>query len=70
MSSLSENVDVKDAAIAVIQSLPENATWDEVQYSIYVKQQIELGLADSEAGRLIDTHEMRRRLAEKKGARL
>ena len=57
---------VKDAIRSVIQSLPDSVTWDEVQYRLYVRQQIEAGLADSDAGRLIDTEEMRRRLALKK----
>ena len=57
---------VKDAAYAIIQSLPNDVTWDEVQYRLYVRQQIDAGLADSNAGRLIDTDEMRRRLIERK----
>ena len=66
MSNVTENLGVRDAAAAVIQSLPIDVTWDEVQYSLYVRQQIEAGLADSDAGRLIDTEEMRRRLSIKK----
>jgi len=57
---------VKDAVDAVVRLLPENVTWDEVQYRLYVRQQIEIGLADSNAGRLVDTDEMRRRLDAKK----
>ena len=57
---------VKDAVNAVIQSLPDDVSWDEVHYRLYVRQQIEAGLADSSAGRLIDTDEMRRRLSERK----
>ena len=57
---------VKDAVNAIIQSLPDDVSWDEVQYRLYVRQQIDAGLADSHAGRLIDTEEMRRRLIERK----
>lgn len=57
---------VKKSVAAVIQSLPDDVSWDEVQYRLYVRQQIEAGLADSDAGRLIDTDEMRRRLVERK----
>jgi predicted transcriptional regulator len=56
------SIGVKDAVNAVVQSLPDNVSWDEVHYRLYVRQQIEAGLADSDAGRLIDTDEMRRRL--------
>ena len=57
---------VKDAVNAIVQSLPDDVTWDEVQYRLYVRQQIDAGLVDNDAGRLIDTDEMRRRLAERK----
>jgi len=57
---------VKDSIRSVIQSLPDNVTWDEIQYRLYVRQNIEAGLADSEAGRLIDTDEMQIRLGQKK----
>jgi predicted transcriptional regulator len=56
----------KHAAQAVVSSLPDDASWDDVQYHLYVRQQIEAGLADDDAGRLIDTDEMRRRLDEHK----
>jgi len=49
-----------------MQLLPENVTWDEVQYRLFVRQQVEMGLADSDAGRVIDTDEMRRRLSANK----
>lgn len=56
----------KDAAQAVVSSLPDDVSWDDVQYHLYVRQQIEAGLADDEAGRLIDADEMRKRLGEHK----
>ena len=61
---------VKVAANAVIQSLPDNVSWDDVQYHLYVRQQIEMGLVDSAEGRVVDTNEMRRRLDERKKANL
>ncbi|MDP7016801.1 MAG: hypothetical protein QGG36_13445 [Pirellulaceae bacterium] len=57
---------VKDAVSAIIQSLPDDVSWDELQYHLYVRQQIEAGLADSDAGRLIGSDEMRQRLIQKK----
>lgn len=57
---------VKESVKAVMQSLPDDVTWDEVQYRLYVRQQIERGLADSDAGRVIDTDVMRRRLEMQK----
>ena len=69
MSQLS-TFSVKDAVTSVVQSLPDDVSWDEVHYRLYVRQQIEVGLADSDAGRLMDTDEMRRRLDERKRQQL
>ena len=60
------DVNVKNAVTELINTLPDSVSWDEVQYRLYVRQQIEAGLADSAAGRVIDTSEMRRRLADRK----
>lgn len=57
-----QNSEIKNAVNAVVQSLPNDVSWDEIHYHLYVRQQIEAGLADSESERLIDTDEMRRRL--------
>ncbi len=59
----------KAAAKAVLDALPDDASWEDVQYHLYVRQQIDAGLEDETAGRLIDTDEMRRRLAEHKARR-
>lgn len=60
---------VRDTLSEIARSLPDDASWEDVQYQLYVRQQVEAGLADDEAGRLIDTNEMRRRLIELKAAR-
>ena len=57
---------VKDVAKAILDTLPDNASWEDVQYRLYVRQQIEAGLEDESAGRMVDTDEMRRRLIEHK----
>lgn len=56
--------DVKTSAHSLIDLLPDNATWEDLQYLIYVRQQVDAGLADAEQGRLVDTSEIRRRLEE------
>ena len=53
---------VKQSAREAIDSLPENTTWDDVIYRMYVRQKIEEGLADVEAGRVVDTEKLRRDL--------
>lgn len=43
----------KDAARQIIDHLPEQASWDDIMYELYVKQKMEEGLADIEAGRTV-----------------
>ena len=52
---------IKDEARRLIEELPEDATWDDLMYKIYVRQAIEAGLSDSEAGRTTDVKEVRAR---------
>ena len=56
------NSSVKSSARETLELLPDDATWDDVLYRMYVRQKIEAGLADEEAGRLNLTDEVRRRL--------
>lgn len=58
---------VKTAAKAILESLPDDASWEDVQYHLYFRQRIEAGLEDEAAGRLIDTEEMQRRLVRNAG---
>ena len=51
--------DIKKEALLLVESLPENATWDELMYRIYVRQAIEAGLEDASAGRIVDVREVR-----------
>ncbi|UBF26086.1 hypothetical protein K9N68_31905 [Kovacikia minuta CCNUW1] len=51
---------IKEAAKQLIDRLPENSTWDDLMHEIYVRQAIEAGLADSEAGHLISVEEVRK----------
>ena len=48
----------------ILAALPEDATLEDIQYHIYVRQKIEQGLADVEAGRVISHADVQRRLAK------
>ena len=50
---------IKQEAQRLIEKLPEDATWDDLMYQIYVRQAIEAGLADSETGRTLTVQEVR-----------
>lgn len=52
---------IKEEARRLIEKLPENSTWDDLMHEIYVRQAIEEGLADSQAGRTIDVEQLRSR---------
>jgi hypothetical protein len=54
-----QGVNIKHEAHHLIENLPEDATWDDLMYTIYVRQAIEAGLEDSEAGRTVDVNEVR-----------
>jgi predicted transcriptional regulator len=47
----------------LLEKLPEDASFDDIQYHIYVRQKLARGLADIEAGRIVDDSEVERRLA-------
>jgi predicted transcriptional regulator len=53
---------IKEEARRLIENLPDDATWDDVLYTIYVRQAIESGLEDSNAGRVKDVEQVRAEL--------
>lgn len=54
---------VKDEAIRLIQSLPDDCSFEDIQYHLHVIQKVEQGLADIDAGRTISQEEAERRVA-------
>ena len=53
---------VRDEARRLAEQLPDDATWEDVLYQVYVRQSIEAGLEDVRAGRVVSAAEVRRRL--------
>ena len=45
-----ENINVKAEARRLIDDLPDDATWEDLMYRIFVRQAIEAGLEDIRAG--------------------
>jgi len=54
-----QTTNVKEEAYHLLEKLPENATWEDLMYKIYVRKAIEAGLEDSNAGRTTDIKEVR-----------
>ena len=52
---------LKEEAHRLIEELPDDATWDDLMQRIYVRQAIEAGYEDSEAGRTIDVNGLRKK---------
>lgn len=52
---------IKEEARRLIEHLPEDATWEDLQYEIYDRQVTEAGLKDSQEGRTVPLDEARRR---------
>ena len=54
----------KDQVQHILEMLPEDASLEDIQYHIYVRQKIQQGLDDAEAGRVVSHAEVQRRLAK------
>jgi predicted transcriptional regulator len=52
----------KEQVQKILEVLPDSASLEDIQYHIYVRQKVEQGLADAEAGRVISHEEAIRRL--------
>ena len=57
---------VKEAARNIVDNLPEQATWDDLMYELYVKQKIEAGLIAADEGRTVPHEEVKARMLARK----
>ena len=53
---------VKEKMTEVIQSQPEDATYEEIMRELTFEKMIERGLEDSRSGRVVSSEEMERRI--------
>jgi len=51
---------IKDEARRLIDELPDDASWEDLVYRIYVRQSIEAGIRDADDGRVESVAEVRR----------
>ncbi len=52
----------KESVQQTLNHLPDQASWDDIMYELYVKQKIEKGLKAVEEGRVVSHEEAKRRL--------
>lgn len=53
----------KEEVRKILDSLPDGASLEDIQYSIYVRERIERGRLEADAGKLIDQEEIEQRMA-------
>ena len=52
----------KEQVQRILQGLPDDASLEDIQYQIYVRQKVDQGLADGDAGRVVSHEEAMKRL--------
>jgi len=52
-------MNIKEEAKRIIDTLPDNSSWEDIMHRIYVRQSIEAGLNDIDEGRTMDVEELR-----------
>jgi predicted transcriptional regulator len=48
----------------LLDQIPDDATFEDIQYHIYVREKIERGIRDVEEGRIVSEDEVERRMQE------
>jgi predicted transcriptional regulator len=56
----------KHIAHELIEQLPDDASWEDILYALYVRQQIEEGLDDVAAGRVTPQEDVRAELLDRR----
>jgi len=59
-----EAIDVKAQAHEVINNLPEDCSWEDVQYHLYVVEKIQKGIKSVEEGRTMSHESAKKRLGK------
>ncbi len=52
----------KQEAIKILQTLPDDSTFEEIQYRLFVRQKIEQGLEDIEQGKTYSQEMVEKRM--------
>lgn len=51
---MTDSLDIRPDARRLVELLPAGANWDDLAYEVYVRQAIDQGVADAEAGRIVE----------------
>lgn len=55
---------VKESAIRLIETLPDDCTLDDIHYHLYVREKVEKGLTAVAEGRVVSQAEAEQRISE------
>ena len=56
---------IKKEAKKLVDGLPDEASWDDLMYEIYIRKKIDEGLTAADEGRLISHEEVKQRFLKK-----
>ncbi len=54
----------KQQALELIKKLPEQATWDDIMYELYVRKKIDVGIKAADEGKLVPHEDVKKRLLQ------
>ena len=52
---------VKEEVMRILESLPDDCSYEDVQYRIYLRETVDRGIRDIDAGRVVSQEEAERR---------
>jgi len=53
----------KEEVLELLEQLPQDASLEDIQYHIYVRQKVQKGLDAAREGKVISQHEIEKRMA-------
>jgi hypothetical protein len=56
---------VKEAALKILESLSEDATWDDLMYELYVNKKVASGQEAANEGKVLPHDQARRKVAKR-----
>ena len=56
---------IKEEALKLIDSLPEEISWDDIIYEMYVRKKIERGIKAADEGRVVTHDEVKQQFLSK-----
>ncbi len=54
----------KEEVLRLLEKLPEDASYEDIQYHIYVRQAIKQGIEAADRGEVLEQEEVERRMAK------